>query len=94
MGIFYQDYYPGQEGLFLKEKVACNSLKWGESGERIAMGRKKKSAFRLFENLEALDFIMVPEVGIEPTCPCERGILSPLRLPVSPLRHGRDYIGE
>ncbi len=35
---------------------------------------------------------MVPEVGIEPTCPCERGILSPLRLPVSPLRHGRDYI--
>ena len=22
----------------------------------------------------------------------ERGILSPLRLPVSPLRHGRDYI--
>ena len=37
-------------------------------------------------------FILVPEVGIEPTCPCERGILSPLRLPVSPLRHGRDYI--
>jgi hypothetical protein len=28
----------------------------------------------------------VPEVGIEPTCPCERRILSPLRLPVSPLR--------
>ena len=24
---------------------------------------------------------MVPEVGLEPTCPCERGILSPLRLP-------------
>ena len=33
----------------------------------------------------------MPEVGIEPTCPCERGILSPLRLPVSPLRHGADY---
>ena len=32
---------------------------------------------------------MVPELGIEPRCPCERGILSPLRLPVSPLRHGQ-----
>ena len=30
---------------------------------------------------------LVPEPGIEPGCPCERGILSPLRLPVSPLRH-------
>ena len=30
---------------------------------------------------------LVPELGIEPRCPCERGILSPLRLPVSPLRH-------
>ena len=34
---------------------------------------------------------MVPEVGIEPTCPCERRILSPLRLPVSPLRRVRVY---
>jgi hypothetical protein len=23
----------------------------------------------------------VPEAGLEPACPCERGILSPLRLP-------------
>ena len=30
---------------------------------------------------------MVPEVGIEPTRPCGHGILSPARLPVSPLRH-------
>ncbi len=29
---------------------------------------------------------MVPEVGIEPTRPCGHGILSPARLPVSPLR--------
>ena len=35
-----------------------------------------------------LDFIMVPEAGLEPACPCERRILSPLRLPISPLRHG------
>jgi hypothetical protein len=30
---------------------------------------------------------MVPEVGIEPTWGCPRGILSPVRLPISPLRH-------
>jgi hypothetical protein len=27
---------------------------------------------------------MVPEAGIEPARPYERGILSPMRLPVSP----------
>ena len=27
---------------------------------------------------------MVPEAGLEPACPCGRGILSPLRLPISP----------
>jgi hypothetical protein len=31
--------------------------------------------------------LLVPEVGIEPTRGCPRGILSPVRLPVSPLRH-------
>src|SRR5438093_11291842 len=31
---------------------------------------------------------LVPEVGIEPTWGCPRGILSPVRLPVPPLRHG------
>ncbi len=29
---------------------------------------------------------MVPEVGIEPTRGCPRGILNPVRLPISPLR--------
>ena len=29
---------------------------------------------------------LVPEVGLEPTWACARGILSPVRLPVSPLR--------
>ena len=32
--------------------------------------------------------MLVPEVGIEPTRPYGHGILSPARLPVSPLRHG------
>jgi hypothetical protein len=31
--------------------------------------------------------LLVPEVGIEPTWGCPRGILSPVRLPVPPLRH-------
>ena len=30
--------------------------------------------------------LLVPEVGIEPTWGCPRWILSPVRLPVSPLR--------
>ena len=29
---------------------------------------------------------MVPETGLEPVRCCHRGILSPLRLPISPLR--------
>ena len=41
-GIFYQDYYPGQERLFLKEKMVWNFQKWGESGERVAGVRKKE----------------------------------------------------
>src|SRR5262245_17787321 len=31
-------------------------------------------------------YAVVPKVGVEPTHPCGRGILSPLRLPVPPLR--------
>ena len=31
-------------------------------------------------------FELVPEVGIEPTWGCPRGILSPVRLPIPPLR--------
>ena len=31
---------------------------------------------------------MVPGVGLEPTRCCHRGILSPLRLPISPPGHG------
>ena len=35
---------------------------------------------------------VVPEAGIEPACPCGRGILSPLRLPVPPLGQGRSRL--
>ena len=35
---------------------------------------------------ESLSIVVVPEVGIEPTWSCPRGILSPVRLPISPLR--------
>ena len=30
------------------------------------------------------DYLMVPGTGIEPVQPCDRGILSPLRLPIPP----------
>jgi hypothetical protein len=39
---------------------------------------KKARVVRAFE--------VVPEPGVEPGQPCGRGILSPLRLPVPPLR--------
>ena len=32
----------------------------------------------------------MPEVGLEPTCPCGREILSLVRIPISPLRLGLD----
>ena len=44
---------------------------------------KKRDSAKMTESLA---IIMVPEVGIEPTWSCPRGILSPVRLPVSPLR--------
>src|SRR5208282_4075383 len=34
----------------------------------------------------SLDYLMVPETGVEPVCPRGRWILSPVRLPISPLR--------
>jgi hypothetical protein len=70
----------------------AENQKWGESGERMTKWRKTEKAYRLLKTMQALDFLLVPEPGIEPGCPCERGILSPLRLPVSPLRRGADYI--
>jgi hypothetical protein len=39
--IFYQDYYPGQKRLFLKEKGAWNFQKWGKDGERFGMQKNK-----------------------------------------------------
>ena len=37
---------------------------------------------------------MVPEPGIEPGRPYERGILSPMRLPVSPFGRQRDEAAQ
>jgi hypothetical protein len=39
-----------------------------------------------------LILFMVPELGIEPRRGRPRWILSPLRLPISPLRHGVVFI--
>ena len=38
--------------------------------------------------------IMVPVTGLEPVRCCHRGILSPLRLPISPHRHKAVYPGS
>ena len=47
--------------------------------------KKDRSHDRSFRN-----HTLVPAVGIEPTWSCPRRILSPLRLPVSPRRHGHN----
>jgi hypothetical protein len=39
------------------------------------------------DNLSKPLFFMVPRAGVEPARPYSRGILSPLRLPISPPRH-------
>ncbi len=41
-----------------------------------------------------LIFLVVPEARIELARSCPRRILSPLRLPISPLRHGFGFISE
>jgi hypothetical protein len=74
-------------GGFLWEEIK----KWGESGERMESDGKRKGLDGLLNNSQALVFVLVPKLGIEPRWACTRGILSPLRLPVSPLRHGVDY---
>jgi hypothetical protein len=44
----------------------------------------QRRAFRTIKI--SLDFQVVPEAGLEPAQGCPRGILSPLRLPIPPLR--------
>ena len=53
----------------------------GNTYEQIAAQKKGSAVLPL-----TLDCAVVPEVGIEPTWGRPRGILSPVRLPVSPLR--------
>ena len=40
---------------------------------------------------EWLLFVLVPETGVEPARPCGQRILSPMRLPITPLRHIRFF---
>ena len=40
--------------------------------------------------MHLIDLNMVPRVGVEPTRYCYRGILSPLRLPISPPGHNME----
>ena len=40
---------------------------------------------------KASAFVLVPETGVEPARPCGQRILSPMRLPITPLRHIRFF---
>ena len=57
-------------------------LRMGGNWENFLSGIKKELC-RLHKPL----IFMVPRAGVEPARPYERGILSPLRLPISPPRH-------
>ena len=43
----------------------------------LRLFKKNKKGLRVIKTTQAINFIMVPELGIEPRCPCERGILRP-----------------
>ena len=62
--------------------TAKRPMNWNGS----SLTRLRDGGFR-HEAQEALQAPMVPEAGIEPARVLSRGILSPLRLPISPLRH-------
>ena len=49
---------------------------------QISIRHKKE-----LRSLRKLLNLLVPRAGVEPARPYERGILSPLRLPISPPRH-------
>lgn len=53
-------------------------LKSGTIAGQNGNVEKNKKGLQSIENPQTLVFIMVPELGIEPRCPCERGILSPI----------------
>ena len=59
-------------GVFLKMRQECAT---GILGIKKELSRSHK-----------LLIYMVPRAGVEPARPYERGILSPLRLPISPPR--------
>lgn len=58
----------------LLSATAGGSLTIHNTGEELAHGEEARKK-------------MVPEAGLEPACPRGRWILSPQRMPVSPLRH-------
>ncbi len=60
-----------------------------------ARAKQMVSAGEVGEAGSRKSLIMVPETGIEPVWAFwARGILSPLRLPISPLRQGENRRGE
>ena len=77
-------------GLKMKGNTAINP----QQKRLSAVSTAKSLVVEVLGALETPKHLLslVPEVGIEPTWSCPRGILSPVRLPVSPLRHFQDYV--
>ncbi len=59
----------------------------GPGGRIVPAGHSARTQSR--ENSRRFNTARMPRRGVEPLCPCERRILSPLRLPVSPPRPDR-----
>ncbi len=69
----------------MKVKTPLKSQLIRPQEDRLAQSTIKKGLADVCHAKPMLS--LVPEVGIEPTWSCLRGILSPVRLPLSPLRH-------
>jgi hypothetical protein len=59
---------------------------FARDAEGAGRGPNAAAAQHRLENHRGFRFKLVPGVGVEPTSPCGRRILSPLRLPISPSR--------
>jgi hypothetical protein len=57
--------------------------------ETLLNARVSSHSGKGMERQTTLQARVVPEAGLEPAQGCPRGILSPLRLPIPPLRQGK-----
>ena len=72
------------------KKTASQKHNAAHAAENCACSASALRRVRKTENRPLSDFL-VPAAGLEPARCCHRGILSPLRLPVSPRRHAPSH---